>query len=422
MSAPFNTGLELIAKAVKPENLFRLIFLHYDHVGVLDHVHRYLSTKYPQRPWKTIHLTRQQADSELMQWLQDSDAGFVLIDNFHQIFESENLVIALNQRRDSLANKPIILMAAVLNDIAEPGKNLRLCMDRLRDFWSFRNLVQDLNLPEHERKEWELTQTNLSEFRFETHPLLIAENKPEKNAELQRLIKSIYTYTPNPTNLQIFESQIRQAIALCDALENYSEGRRLIDYVVDLNQENAHLNNSLRVELYIYSAIYWNGMHFPEKALPEIQNAFSLIEKNSIGLPFYIQSMLYSTKAMILFESNQFEKAQTAQSAAIAILESREIRESGSPELATLYNNLSLIHLRLSDSKSALSAQNKAIAMKKQIFGEQTNHPSIDLSNHNLACILKILGQTTQSNVARIDRQINQFGADAIYIENQSIS
>lgn len=189
----FQENIQLLLKATRSEQLFRFIIIQQNHIAVYYEVKEILAKKYPQRLilYINILLENYQTLTEKIFTHQ----GFVIIENFEALVNNPAFANGFNQRRDRLTQLPIQLICF----LPEGKEYLRDCAEKIKDLWSVRDLILELNLL------GEVSLSQIETMKLETFSF------EETFLELNRLTERINELELNnfdPHLLTILEKQL----------------------------------------------------------------------------------------------------------------------------------------------------------------------------------------------------------------------
>ncbi len=413
----FDEELKLLTRALRQPELFRFIILQYNHHGVIGTVEETLHKQFPERPLLRLRIS----DEDYYSLIEKitGHRGIIMVEDFDRLLDDPGLYIGFNQRRDKLSGLPVQLLCFL-----PPGQqHLRNCMEKIKDWWSIRNLLVFLESPPEAIHEHPALQEQRSISSLGGHE---AKGKRQELARLTKRIKELET-APGTEATGLLHQLYPQALTILKDLGEYKKGLELsekwlalashslsensLDYANILSEKATFLKYlaefSEAKKLYKNAlviaqssddeqkiAVYQNNLALVLQALGDYAGAKGLLEKalasdeKNFGPGHPTTAVSYSNLAMVLEALGDYAGAKELLEKTIISAEKNYGEEH--PQTAIYYSNLALVLKDLGDYAGAKGLLEKALASDEKNFGP--GHPTTAVSYSNLATVLKDLG------------------------------
>jgi tetratricopeptide (TPR) repeat protein len=343
MEDEFTSDLRVLTNALRHDG-FRFILIGHNRKSIYTDIATYLRNAFPDRSVNELAL-RGKSYRAIIDSIQAVQRGILLIPDFDWLFREENneLRVAFNQRRDSLARLPIALICFI-----EPS-SYRNVPTKIPDWWSLRSIELDFYRESYD------TTLEPSESARELSSLG-GQTKGEKEAEIERLLQQVASTDPeNRMLLGLLHNQIGKLyyeLAIYETALTYLEQSLAIQQAIgDRSGEGTTLNN--------ISQIFSVRGDF-EKALTYLEQSLAIRQavgdRSGEGTTLNNISQIYNARG-------DFEKALTYLEQSLAI---RQAVGDRSGEGVTL-NNISLIYMARGGYEKALPYLEQSLAIRQAI-------------------------------------------------------
>ncbi|RME12785.1 MAG: tetratricopeptide repeat protein, partial [Bacteroidetes bacterium] len=262
----YDAQLKLLFRAtVNPEE-FRFILIQYNHFSLVGKVVQALKAKYPDRPMLRLKIADENYSS-LIQKLTTHE-GLVMIEDFNRLLDDPDMYVGFNQRRDRISRLPIQLICF----LPEGPRYIRDCMEKLRDWWSIRNLVLHLRteVPSEEKRTLEAPQEVSS---------LGGYNASEKKEELQRLLNRISELESTGEASELLDNLYSQALQILEDLGLYRQGLELAEKWLSKARQEGKTEVEL-ANIYNWFGTFCQYLGEYQRAREFHQKALEIFEKN----------------------------------------------------------------------------------------------------------------------------------------------
>ncbi|MEZ0484488.1 tetratricopeptide repeat protein [Fibrella aquatica] len=343
MEDEFASDLRVLTNALRHDG-FRFILIGHNRKSIYTDIATYLRNAFPDRSVNELAL-RGKSYRAIIDSIQAVQRGILLIPDFDWLFREENneLRVAFNQRRDSLARLPIALICFI-----EPGSYINV-PNKIPDWWSLRSMELDFY-----RESSDTTLEPLESAQESSS--LGGQTKGEKEDEIERLLQQVANTDPeNQQLLGVLYNQIGKLyyeLAIYETALTYLEQSLAIQQAIgDRSGEGTTLNN--------ISQIFSVRGDF-EKALTYLEQSLAIRQavgdRSGEGTTLNNISQIYNARG-------DFEKALTYLEQSLAI---RQAVGDRSGEGVTL-NNISLIYMARGGYEKALPYLEQSLAIRQAI-------------------------------------------------------
>ena len=376
----YDAQLKLLFRATVNPDEFRFILIQYNHYSLVEEVFQALKAKYPDRAMLRLKIGEENYDS-LIQKLT-THQGLVFIEDFNRLLDDPDLYVGFNQRRDRISRLPVQLVCF----LPEGPRYIRDCMEKLRDWWSIRNLVL------HLRTEVSSEEKHTLEARQEVSSLG-GYTANEKKEELQRLLSRISELQSTGEASELLDNLYSQALQILKDLGWYRQGLELAEKWLSKARQGRKSEVEL-AKVYSWLGIFFQYLGHYQRAKEFQKKALEIFEKN-FGPDHPNTAVTYSNLALGLQDLAEYQRAKGLLEKAMASAEKNFGPDH--PTTAVSYNNLAAVLQDLGDYQGAKVLLEKAIKSAEKNFGP--DHPTTARSYSSLASVLQALGDYERAKV-----------------------
>ena len=110
-------------------------------------------------------------------------------------------------------------------------------------------------------------------------------------------------------------------------------------------------------------------------------------------------TVIHNNLGMLYSRLNDFSQAERHYLAAVEHLEGTS--EENDPRVAAVHNNLGVLYFRKNEFERARASHNKALRVRRRIYGEDPLHPDLAQTYENLASLHETMGDEKTARVYR---------------------
>ena len=356
-----------LKKILNPKR-FRFIVILYPNPKTIIEIKKHISKTFPQSLVNNLDV-KNRSYQEISSELYKNSEGFVYIDDFEEILNSEDLYNGFNQRRDKIASYNINLICFI--SIYKKEELFTKAINVIPDLWEFKDSVLEL---EKDERDDSLAGMRISESS--SYSSLGGLNSVDKKEELERLLKKLKEASSDELKLNI----LYQTATIYRDLGDYKQSLNYSKMLLKLQEEILDEKHPNLATSYNNISLIYQDMGDLKKALEYQEKALNLREE-ILGEKHPDLASSYSNISLIYQDMGDLKKALEYQEKALNLRE--EILDEKHPNLASSYNNISLIYQAMGDLKKALEFQEKALNLTKEILGGK--HPNLAISYVNIA-------------------------------------
>ncbi len=412
-------------KKVLLSDSFKFIIIEYSNYSVINEVKEFLTSTYPQR--KQIELSSEIKNyDQFLNKIEELKQGFVLINDFENYLDNENIYCGLNQKRDSFSQLKIALICFV--HIASEEQVLKKCNVNIPDLWEFRNLILKIEGEKpiqgnllFQRSSKEITSlggTNIESKQEEIVEIEQKLNNLEVAPENYPLILNLYFQIVKifeginkyDKAIDYYERTLKIDLSIYgenhpNVARDYNNIGSAWDHLGDSHKAIAFYERALQIDLSILGenhpdvATCYNNLGFAWDNLGNSRKAIAFYERAlQIVLPNYGENhpdvaISYNNIGSAWDHLGDYRKAITCYERALKI--DLSIYGENHPDVATLYNNIGSAWNHLGDSYKAITYYEHALKIDLSIYGE--NHPDVATLYNNLGSAWDNLGDSHKS-------------------------
>jgi tetratricopeptide (TPR) repeat protein len=441
--------LDYLVQAVEGDT-FHFVVVQWSHYSQLQKVKEHLNLYFPERESTTLVL-KSITYEEIIDKISIHHTGFVFIDDFEEFIQNKDISVAFNQRRGSISQLPLCIVAFVL-----PGSQyINELSKALPDWWSIITFLAII------QEDYNATGLQLAFARLPEKYItsLGGQSYKDRIKEVQKIMDNIHKVEKSPENSKLLNELYRQVIKISMYENNYKYGLEIMNQWLNTGKKL----NYKKVLPEVYSEILENFGIIEEtqenysKAKFYFDKALRF-DKKIFGVNHPLVAKDESNLAKILIKNGKLKESRKKLENALLI--NIKNFELGDPiiylnlfNLGTVYLNLGLInsesnlinsainlftaslnaciklyglsHTNVSDLKSKLSFEylklgflgkakdllEEALVSDLKTYG--SGHPLVAIRRCDLANVYQILGQFEQAIILlkiSLDSELENLG------------
>lgn len=286
----FHDELALLKGALKQEN-FRFILIGHNHRSIYLDIKNWLSEQFPDRHLAEV-IFRDKSYRQISDELSTIEKGIILIPDFDVLFRKENTaaLVALNQRRDHFAKKPLAFLCFI-----QPSNFLKV-PQKIPDWWSLRSLELEFEREVASEGFLELIPINESSS-FTDLPLV------GKETELMRLLDQLAVADPN--NKVLLGNLNARIGQLYFYLGMYADALMYLEAGLNISKELKNQEEEISI-LNALGQVYYMGGDL-NKAKYYFEN--SLYLSDNLNNP-QIKISILNNIGLVFWKKYEYEKAR----------------------------------------------------------------------------------------------------------------
>ncbi len=403
-------NFELLQKALKRKDLFRFIIVQPNHFQVINQILDFLEETFPERP--LLKITVEEEDYASLTQKIYNHQGIILIQDFDNLVSRNEIAQGFNQRRDKISQLPVQLLCFLPGD----KQFLKRCAERIKDFWSVRDLILEfpspvsnnslfnLNINQRNKTPYlgdKLTFIQNSNFIDEINRLRIRINKLISSHENSILVNNLFEEL---TNYLIQIGAFEEALKTMDEWEEIFVAKNIskkyyINFLIQKGTALSYLNQYEQAE-----KIWKKALNLNEKRNNKLVAAQIKLSLGTIQL----QKGNFS-KALVLFEESKeifqkfgdtiglakayhnigvlFSSTEKLEAALAAFETARTLEESlgNKAGLAKTLHQLGVLHQKKGNLSNALANFEASLELSQQmvdLFGTAISIYQIGMVYH----------------------------------------
>ena len=368
-----------LKKILNPQR-FRFIVILYPNPKTIIEIKEHILKTFPKSLVTDLDV-KGRSYQEVSSELYEKSEGFVYINDFEEILNSEDLYNGFNQRRDKIASHNINLICFI--SVYKKEELFTKALNVIPDLWEFKNSVLEL---EKDGKDDSLAGIKVSESS--SYSSLGGLTSAGKKVELKRLLEKL----DEENNDELKMNLLYQIGLIYRDLGDYKNSLHYFKELLTLQEEilddrHPNLATSYNNISSIYKAMgeLTKALEFQEKALN--------LTKEILGDKHHSLATNYNNISTIYQDMGELTKALEFQEKALNLRE--DILGDKHPDLAQSYNNISLIYRDIGELTKALEFQEKSLNLREDILGDK--HPDLATSYSNISLIYSDMGELNRA-------------------------
>lgn len=344
--------LDYLVQAVEGDT-FHFVVVQWSHYSQLQIVKKQLCLLFPERISTTVVL-KSITYEEIIDKISTQSAGFVFVDDFEELIQNKDISIAFNQRRGSISQLPLCIVAFVL-----PGAQyINELSKALPDWWS---IITFLAIIEEDYQETGL-QLSFSRLPEKYITSLGGQSYKGRIKEVQKIIDNIYKVEKVPENSKLINELFRQVIKILMYDNRYKYGLEIMNLwlktAIKLNYKNVlpEVYSEILENFGVIEGIqenYGKAKIYFEKVLR--------FDKKYFGVNHPLVAKDESNLAKILIKNGDLKESRKKLENALSInLKSFDLND---PVIYLNLLDLGIVYLSLGILNSELKLKNSAIQL-----------------------------------------------------------
>ena len=285
-----------LKKILNPKR-FRFIVILYPNPKTIIEIKKHISKTFPQSLVNNLDV-KNRSYQEISSELYKNSEGFVYIDDFEEILNSEDLYNGFNQRRDKIASYNINLICFI--SIYKKEELFTKAINVIPDLWEFKDSVLEL---EKDERDDSLAGMRISESS--SYSSLGGLNSVDKKEELERLLKKLKEASSDELKLNI----LYQTATIYRDLGDYKQSLNYSKMLLKLQEEILDEKHPNLASSYNNISLIYQDMGDLKKALEYQEKALNLT-KEILGGKHPNLAISYVNIAQLYFQNSDFKEAK----------------------------------------------------------------------------------------------------------------